>query len=590
MAKKAAAVLASGVALSLVLGGVAYADDISNNVDGTADAVAEVMPLNAGGPIGTTTLYLVGQNGDGKNGCNLTGSTTLGLSVSSSNTSVATVSPSSVTLTSCGDTRTLTITPVSAGSATVSVSQTSNTTAGTFDLAPATFTVNVAPPAVTNTPPIMDITGVSTGASYAKGSGPSAVCEVTDAEDGDSSFAATLSAVTGEYASDGIGQQTANCSYTDAGGLTVSSSVTYGIHDPSPPQISHTLDPATPDGDNGWYRGEVSLDWDVDEPESPNSLDSSCLDVDVIEDQEETEYSCTASSAGGSAGPVTVTIKRDGTAPVVAPEGQVVQGTLGDNDWYTSAVDVQFTATDTLSGPASQSLSVTTSGDGIHEVLSPAFGDGAGNIAAAGLASTQVKIDTTAPSTPSFVGDLAEGSSHYFGSVPSAPTCQATDDTSGVDSCTVTGGGGSVGAHTYTATATNGAGLTSTATLEYTVKAWDFRGFFQPVDMSTASTTVFNTVKGGSTVPFKFEVFVGSRELTDVAAINPVVVKNIDCSNHAGEDAIEATATGGTSMRYDTTGGQYIYNWQTPKGAGLCYAVTVTSKDGSGKTAYFKTK
>ena len=56
----------------------------------------------------------------------------------------------------------------------------------------------------------------------------------------------------------------------------------------------------------------------------------------------------------------------------------------------------------------------------------------------------------------------------------------------------------------------------------------------------------------------------------------------------ATEDAIEVTATGGTSLRYDTTGGQFIYNWKTPTGAGSCYKVTMTANDGSTITAYFK--
>ena len=55
-------------------------------------------------------------------------------------------------------------------------------------------------------------------------------------------------------------------------------------------------------------------------------------------------------------------------------------------------------------------------------------------------------------------------------------------------------------------------------------------------------------------------------------------------------DTIELLATGGTSLRYDTTGGQFIYNWKTPTGAGSCYKVTVTATDGSTITAYFKLK
>src|SRR5215204_2783784 len=142
LAAAAAPVLLLGVTIT-----PSAADDVSNNLDGSIDAIAEVMPLNVGGANGTTTLYVQPTGGDGKAGCNLTGSTTLVVSVASSNTAVATVSPSSVTFDSCGATHILTVTPVSTGTSTVSVAQTSNNSGGTFNFAPATFTVNVAPPA-----------------------------------------------------------------------------------------------------------------------------------------------------------------------------------------------------------------------------------------------------------------------------------------------------------------------------------------------------------------------------------------------------------------------------------------------------------
>src|SRR5215213_10259868 len=89
------AVTALTAAATVAFGGPALADDVSNNIDATVDAVAEAMPLNAGGSNGTTQLYIVPLNGDGKNGCNLTSSTTLTVAIASSNAAVATVSPSS---------------------------------------------------------------------------------------------------------------------------------------------------------------------------------------------------------------------------------------------------------------------------------------------------------------------------------------------------------------------------------------------------------------------------------------------------------------------------------------------------------------
>ncbi|WP_169581159.1 MULTISPECIES: HYR domain-containing protein [Microbacterium] len=194
-------------------------------------------------------------------------------------------------------------------------------------------------------------------------------------------------------------------------------------------------------------------------------------------------------------------------------------------------------------------------------------------------------IDTTKP-VISWAGGPADGSSHVFGAVPAAATCTATDIVSGSVACQVTGHGTTVGSHTMTATATDGAGNTATASRSYSVSAWRLSGFFQPVDMGS----VMNTVKGGSTVPLKFEVFAGSTELTATSAILSFVQKKVTCGTTVGTDDIEFTTTGGTALRYDTTGGQYIQNWQTPKLPGACYIVTMTTQDGSTISASFKLK
>lgn len=71
--------------------------------------------------------------------------------------------------------------------------------------------------------------------------------------------------------------------------------------------------------------------------------------------------------------------------------------------------------------------------------------------------------------------------------------------------------------------------------------------------------------------------------------VTPLTAFRVTCSGGV-EDAIEVTATGGTALRYDSTGGQFTYNWQTPKGAGSCYTVTVTLVGGQTITAHFRTK
>jgi len=417
-------IVATVVAVPMLLfgmGGVAVADDISNSIDTSIDAVAEVMPLNVGGPTGTTTLYVdpTGEKkdpADGKSGCNLTGQTTLVLAVASSNTSVATVSPPSVTFTNCGDTHLLTITPVAAGSATISASLTSNNTGGSFNLAPVEFTVNVVAPAPSNTAPTVAVTGVTLGASYAKGSVPAAGCDVIDLEDGNSTFAATLSDITGSNAEDGIGSQTASCSYTDAGGLTASSSVIYSIIDPSAPVISYILAPATPDlGSNGWYTSNVTLTWAVTELESPGSLVmTGCVDKLVNADQDATPYTCSATSAGGSAGPVNVTIKRDATAPVVTGSVTSTVIDVSGTPWYKDSADVAWQATDATSGVKTGSLTPTSATllEGWNQSAAATAYDNAGNLGTGSV--TGINVDASAPTVTATISSTPDYGSDWY--------------------------------------------------------------------------------------------------------------------------------------------------------------------------------
>ena len=384
--------------------GAARADLIANGLDTHVDAVAEVMSLNVGGSAGSTTLFVQPTGGDGKSGCNLTGSTTLTLSLASSNVAIATVSPSSVTFTSCGDRKLVTVTPVAAGSASVSAAQTANSTEGSFDLAPATFTVNVAAPAPANTAPVVSITGVVAGTAYAPGSVPVAMCAVTDAEDGPSSFPATLGPVTGLYAADGIGTQEAGCAYTDVGDLVATSSLTYTIADLTAPVIGYTLTPKDPTGDNGWYATSVSLVWSVSDAESPSSVSTTgCVDQSITADQQDMTYSCAASSAGGTAEQVDVTVRRDATAPLVSGTVDTVGTIVGGVTWYKDAATVSWEASDVTSGVAAGFPDPASSvlGEGFGQTATSTADDNAGNRGTGTVAG--LNVDASAPTVTAAV-------------------------------------------------------------------------------------------------------------------------------------------------------------------------------------------
>ena len=145
-----------------------------------------------------------------------------------------------------------------------------------------------------------------------------------------------------------------------------------------------------------------------------------------------------------------------------------------------------------------------------------------------------------------------------------------------------------------TATAEDNAGNTATKTLSYTVAAANAKGFYQPVDMGGT----LNTVKSGSTVPVKFELFGGATnvEQKTLSAVGSMTANKVNCSAFNGDpvDAIEylAPTSENTGLRFDTTGDQFIYNWKTPaKAANTCYSLTMTAADNTTKlVAYFQLK
>jgi hypothetical protein len=151
--------------------------------------------------------------------------------------------------------------------------------------------------------------------------------------------------------------------------------------------------------------------------------------------------------------------------------------------------------------------------------------------------------------------------------------------------------------------------LSAVNTAVASITAWNAtgKGFYAPVGVANSifvpasptatlpspnTATIWNTVKGGQTVPLKFNVFAGTVEktaLTDIAAFTEA---SVPCTSGDGEDPVDITTTGNTSLRYDTTAMQWIQNWKTQSYSSSkpCWRASVKFADGSTLSAFFLLK
>jgi hypothetical protein len=368
-----------------------------------------------------------------------------------------------------------------------------------------------------------------------------------------------------------------------------------GACTPIPPDTDAPTIICTPNAADGvWYPKNVIVNCTASDDSglAIPAQSSFTLETGVAPDTEDASAStnslfvCDTLSNCATAGPITGWMI-DRKAP------QLTSCDSADGQWYADDVTLKCHYIDGGAGPANQDVSLSTneaSGTETSNASASAGGtqacDAVSNCADSPADITGNMIDKKAPHDIAFVGSINDGDAYYFGSVPANNTCTATDDGSGLASCSVTGYGTGVGAHTLTATASDNVENSGSASIGYSVLAWTLNGFYQPVDMGGYK----NTVKGGSTVPLKFNVFAGATELTNTSAVKSLTSTKVTCGGSTLEDAIEATVTGGTSLRYDATGHQFIYNWQTPKTPGVCYRIVMKTQDESSLSALFMMK
>ncbi len=243
---------------ALMVAAVAWADPIANNIDTTIDPTLESVPMITGASV-SVGFYDISSNtdpaDDGGSGCNSTGSvpSTVTLSVPAN----VTATPSSFSLVGCGPANASAVSFTSGvpGTYTISVATVTGGKSGsTWNTAPASFTLQVDPPPVTDsTPPV--VTPNVSGTLGNNGWYTSDVTVTWTIVDSESAISSSSGCGPTTITSDTTGT-TLTCTATSAGG-TASESVTI-TRDATAPSVvlNPSDDSCSVSGNNGWCRGE----------------------------------------------------------------------------------------------------------------------------------------------------------------------------------------------------------------------------------------------------------------------------------------------------------------------------------------------
>ena len=367
------------------------------------------------------------------------------------------------------------------------------------------------------------------------------------------------------------------------------------VYDNVAPTLTSTRSPEA--NAAGWNRADTSVTFTARDDDKGSGVDASsvtctggaagvkaadgsvrCVSA-VTGETSATEITGKAKDvAGNAAVDSPVTVKIDRTKPTISASAIVGGQQYVAGTWTNKTVTVSFSCSDDRSGiPAGTCpAAVQTSTAGDHTVKGD-VADLAGNSADT-VSFGLIRIDTAGPTL-----HVTAKATYTLGEA--APSCTATDSASGIDgACRVTVNGGNangVGSFTYTATATDKAGNTSTATGTYKV-IYRFDGFLQPINDTAhqvgTSTSIF---KAGSTIPAKFRLKKADGTVVQggsAAWLTPV--KGSAMTAAVDESVYTASTDSGTTYRYDATASQYIYNWKTPSAGGNYHRIGVTLDDG----------
>jgi hypothetical protein len=219
----------------------------------------------------------------------------------------------------------------------------------------------------------------------------------------------------------------------DAGRTHTSALVTFRV-DNTPPTVTPTVTGTL--GTNAWYTSDVQVSWATSDSGSGIDTTNGCSTTNVTSDTTGTTFTCTATDNAGNSTSHPLTIKRDATNPSVSAAD--VTGTVGNNGWYTSDVQVTWSApTDATSGiatttgcsPSNQNVDTTGT------TFTCSATDNAGNTDSK---SATIKRDAANPTGGSITASGSAVDSYSTTGTVSLSKTNYTDATSGIASNTFT--------------------------------------------------------------------------------------------------------------------------------------------------------
>lgn len=343
-------------------------------------------------------------------------------------------------------------------------------------------------------------------------------------------------------------------------------------NDTTPPDIVPTVTGTL--GNEGWYTSDVQISWGVTDTGSSIIGTIGCDPVTLSSDAMAADFTCTATSGGGTNSITVPGIKRDANGPGVTATPSPVANAAG---WNNGDVTVSFTCNDGFSGVASCPTDQVLTSEGVSVQSAAAVAtDAAGNNSAAPVVT--VKIDRTAPTlAPSVTPDPL-----LLNSTATA-SANGSDALSGIasESCAALATA-TVGSKTVNCTVTDAAGNSASAGANYRV-VYGFIGFRAPI----VDPNAWYTAPAGRSVGFDWRVVDANNAPVTNLKVAVISDQQVACPAPA---AVTATPRnpGMNTMLQNLGNGRYHKDWIIPtRLKNTCHVLTLNMGDGVPHTAKF---